>query len=72
MADDLSRLKVQLYNYERATNRLGQLPFEIPTGHVYTEAQNELRNAVTEIRRLALRIRDTLRGEASGSAIPQK
>ncbi|MDE2066505.1 MAG: hypothetical protein KGK01_03855 [Bradyrhizobium sp.] len=62
-ADDLSRLKVQLYNYETATKRLEGRPFEIPHGHKFTEAQQELCNAVAEIRRLCLRIRDTLRKE---------
>lgn len=62
-ADDLLRLKVQLYNYERATNRLGALSFEILHSHHYTDPQKELRNSVTEIRRLCLRIRDNLRKE---------
>jgi hypothetical protein len=62
-ADDLSRLKVQLYNYQIASKRLEGQKFEIPHGHKFTEAQQELCNAVAEIRRLCLRIRDTLRKE---------
>jgi hypothetical protein len=62
-ADDLLRLKVQIYNYERATNRLGGLPFDISHSHHYTDPQKQLRNSVMEIRRLCLRIRDTLRSE---------
>jgi len=61
-ADDLSRLKVQLYNYQIASKRLEGQKFEIPHGQIYRSSTGALQRGCGDTKALPADSRHLAKG----------